>query len=431
MKAIVVPDFWESLLKRYVKRTFYPGTRRDSFSDRAAFTEGDYRFFAKGIARLNAYFTRERGELPKDYFNQKELRSGYLLYFLPVNALKVAGLLGQMRDWERVTQVGRPTEAQCNEHRRAEPEAGPVPKLTILDIGSGPGTGMFGAFHALVQRGFAGKLHWILIDQNRHALQDAVSLHRELVEIYRRQGLAIESEVETIPWDIGRHLPKLPAADLILSLNLMGELPPGRRPGLIGQLIGNLREEGRLLVIEPALQKTTRELMELHDILLRRRAATIYAPCLHQAACPMLAANRRDWCHTTMEWERPPFVEKFDRLVGIRKDYLNCSYLLLGIPRSDLTPHPPLLSKERGSGGGKVWRVVSGHLNSRGKSEMLFCGRGALPALLRAVRLDRDQSDANHTFDELQRGDLVRMERTTRITKTTQLSKFPDRSGQS
>ena len=131
----------------------------------------------------------------------------------------------------------------------------------------------------------------------------------------------------------------------------------------------------------------------------------------------MLAANQRDWCHTTIEWERPPFIEKFDRLVGIRKDYLKCSYLIMGPGRGSIYRTP--------TDSESIWRVVSGHLNSKGKSEMLFCGRAALPDLLRAVRLDRDQSDANRLFDELQRGDLVRMEKTTRIPQTTRLSKFP------
>ncbi|MBI3541022.1 MAG: hypothetical protein HY073_02655, partial [Deltaproteobacteria bacterium] len=93
MQRIPIPPYWENLLKGYVKKTFYAGTRKAHFANREEFTEGDYRFFAKGIEELNISFTQERGSLPKNYFNHKELRSGYILYFLPVNAIKVTHLL--------------------------------------------------------------------------------------------------------------------------------------------------------------------------------------------------------------------------------------------------------------------------------------------------------------------------------------------------
>jgi hypothetical protein len=125
----------------------------------------------------------------------------------------------------------------------------------------------------------------------------------------------------------------------------------------------------------------------------------------------MLAANARDWCHTYIPWNRPQWIEKIDRLVAIRKDYLKCSYLLLG-------REPP---QEHAF---DLWRVVSGPLNSKGKSERLLCGEAGLPHLLRTCRLDREESPANADFDALERGDLVRMAKTARVTRDTQLKKL-------
>jgi hypothetical protein len=156
-------------------------------------------------------------------------------------------------------------------------------------------------------------------------------------------------------------------------------------------------------VMEPALQETTRDLMQVRDDLLARGSGVVLAPCLHQEACPMLAANKRDWCHTYLEWERPAWIEKIDRLAGIRKDYLKCSYLILGKGEILGSSHD-------------TWRVVSGHLNSRGKSELLLCGPGGLPGLFRTTRLDRDRSEANRVFDEVQRGDLIQMPKVSRIS---------------
>ena len=397
-----IPPFWEKLLKRYVKKTFYAGTRKADFADRETFTEGDYRFFAKGVQKLNLGFTEERGSLPRNYLNQKDLRSGYLLYFLPVNALKVAALLTQNDCLkEALSLSSRP--------------------WTVLDIGSGPGTGMLGTILALerllqnhpVVKHLPLRFRWILVDLNRQALHDACTLHdeaiRHLREVYPQWE--IYSECETIIGDLASFgTRKYGKADLILALNLLGELPRQHRLSLVERLLRHhLHPEGRLLLLEPALQRTTRELMELHDEMVNRNSGRVYAPCLHQARCPMLAANRRDWCHTYLEWERPDWIARLDQLVGIRKDYLKCSYLLLGSRKGADIVSP------------QTWRVVSGHLNSKGKSELLLCGPGSLPRLKRVNRLDRDRSEVNREFDRVQRGDIVQVFCEERIYSDTSI----------
>jgi ribosomal protein RSM22 (predicted rRNA methylase) len=394
-----MPHSWEALLKGYVKRTFYADTRRKDFAGRPEFTEGDYRFFVKGIRDLSVAFTQERASLPKNYLTRKEMRSGYILYFLPVNALKVATLLGSI-----------PADRIVRDDRI---------DLAILDVGSGPGTGMLGTMLFLerhLSRAKSVRLRWTFIDQNRQALQDAAALHDLALSDLRKRlpKVDLSSEVRLEGRDLfqGRISRSVSAADLILCLNVLSEIVPNRRRPLLEDLLTKvLAPTGRLLAMEPALQSTTRDLMELHDEILDRSLAFVHAPCLHQAECPMLKANERDWCHTYVPWERPPWIEKFDRLAAIRKEYLKCSYLLLS------QEHPP--SREA-----DLWRVVSGPLNSKGKSERLLCGEAGLPGLLRACRLDRDGSPANADFDALERGDLVRMAKTGRVTKETPLRKI-------
>jgi hypothetical protein len=396
MQPARMPPSWENLLKGYVKRTFYADTRRKDFAGRPEFTEGDYRFFVTGVRDLNVAFTQERAFLPKNYLSRKEMRSGYILYFLPVNALKVATLLSEIAP-DRILQGDRID-------------------LSLLDVGSGPGTGMLGTM--LFLEGFFGRaktvrLRWTLLDQNRQALQDAAALHDLALSDLRRRFPKVEiaSELRLEGRDLfeGKISRLMTGADVILCLNVLSELASNRRRPLLEDLLkAVLKADGRMLVMEPALQGTTRDLMELRDELLDRHLALVHAPCLHQAECPMLKANDRDWCHTYIPWERPAWIEKFDRLAAIRKEYLKCSYLLLG--RDSPAPREA-----------DLWRVVSGPLNSKGKSERLLCGEGGLPGLLRACRLDRDESPVNAGFSSLERGDLVRMAKTARVTKETPL----------
>lgn len=372
---ILLPDNFEVSLKAYLKRTYYPDTRKQDFADRD-FTEGDYRFFAKGVGRLSEYFTSDRGGLPKNYFNQKDLRSGYLFYFLPVNALKVAGLLNYI----------------------------PAPffqrPLKVLDLGSGPGTGMVGVALHLPS---SPQPSYTLVDQNRDALRDAEGL---------KQGLGIPGTITTRYGDLLREpLPKIVRPepyDLILIANFLNEFPRERRRQLIDLLLRRyLAPAGRILIIEPALKRQTRELMELRDELLAEKMGYVHAPCLHQEGCPMLRHNDRDWCHVYVDWERPRWIEKVDRMLHLQKEYLKGSFLVLGESPLGNEPPPAYTNTQ--------WRVVSGHLNSKGKSELLLCGPGGLPKLLRVTRLDKDRSSTNADFDHAQRGELVACEGKDRL----------------
>ena len=398
MTPIQLPPFWETLIKRYLKKTFYQGTRKEDFALREAFTEGDHRFFSKGVAELNLAFTSERAFLPAHYFNQKQFRSGYIFYFLPINAAKVAALLDQ-------TDFPLPTP------------------LKVLDVGSGPGTGMLGTFHRIEEwiqkRQFKQfSIEWTLWDQSRQTLDDAVALHDTILETLQKKyptcQLTSKIRVRAVDLKQGvrRLLDSLEPQDLVLCLNLLSELPREKRTDLVNTLLERaLKPSGRMLIMEPALRGTTRDLMELHDELLERESAVVYAPCLHQKACPMLQVNQRDWCHVYIPWVRPVWIEKIDRFVAIQKSYLICSYLFLG---------KDLVSQKKQTM--PLWRVVSGPLNSKGKSERLLCGDNNNPEIFRIVRLDRDSSQQNQGFDRLERGDLVSLPKNPRIFKDTKIT---------
>ncbi len=396
-----LPDPFARVLQSYVKASYYKNTRKADFAKRA-FTEGDYRFFMKGVAQLSVYFTADRANLPKNYFNQKELRSGYLLYFLPINALKIAALLKQI-----------------------PPDFFKSPR-SVLDIGSGPGTGAIGTLLHLGAGEPKQRLHITLLDQNKHIMTDGANLIRSMVDA---KLCAKPEQLNMIHCDLARDLnqklPRQQQYDLVLMANVLNEIRDlNRRAKLINQLVQkHLTPDGRLIIVEPALRRQTRELMELRDMIADREIAFIDAPCLHQEACPMFAHNTRDWCHMYWEWERPEFIEHLDDLVGIHKDYLKASYLILSalpsLQRRGLRggqtrplPHPPL-SKGREH----IWRVVSGPLNSKGKSERLLCGPSGLPHLHRLMRLDRNRSKTNQDFDRAMRGDLVVTEAKDKLGK--------------
>lgn len=118
--------------------------------------------------------------------------------------------------------------------------------------------------------------------------------------------------------------------DLIIAANSLNEIQDKvLYETTLQRLYDGLNPNGALLVIEPALQTTTRALMNMRDRLLLRFPDLVPVfPCTHKNYCPMLQASEQDWCHDTISWERPPLVKQIDEIVGFNKHRIKVSGII-------------------------------------------------------------------------------------------------------
>ena len=137
--------------------------------------------------------------------------------------------------------------------------------------------------------------------------------------------------------------------------------------------------------MEPALCERTRHLHAVRDGVLDARAASVFAPCLHAAPCPVLQVPG-EWCHEDVAVDLPPWLEPVARAAGLRWQGLTFSYLVLRRPGertlAQLLPASP----------GARARIISDPLVSKGKREHFVCGEtgDGLADRARVSRLDRD-----------------------------------------
>jgi SAM-dependent methyltransferase len=179
--------------------------------------------------------------------------------------------------------------------------------------------------------------------------------------------------------------------DVIVAAHLLNELfndaPAGQRTAarsrkVLGWCDSFLADGGTVIIIEPALRETSRDLLGVRDLLLTA-GLHVVAPCLWAGPCPALA-RERDWCHDAAT--RSPG----DPRAAGRVDF---SYLVLrrtGRPATD-----PAL-----------FRIVSDALVEKGRLRLFGCGPAGRHPL---VRLDRHRTPANEPFDQLVRGDVARV----------------------
>jgi len=177
--------------------------------------------------------------------------------------------------------------------------------------------------------------------------------------------------------------------DLVLAANVLSELPDAL--ALLRRLAGTV------VIVEPALRETGRALLQIRDALLREGWFAL-APCLTQKPCPALASPR-DWCTAEVRWTPPRFFRQLADGTGLRADEMISFAPLIVSREAPPAPEPGL------------FRVVGAPPPEKGKKRLWVCNDdGRVPL----VRLDRHAGPQNAPFDDLRRGDRIRLHDTER-----------------
>lgn len=368
-------------------------------------TSGDVRTLGGAVARLSDHYNRHNRAPDLD----PGLQGARLGFFFPRDVPKGAGALRELIRHDGIAE-GHVRAAHTREAPKvaeavhSEDAVGPAPAapLRVLDLGAGLGATTIGAVRALRAAGIDLPVHATAVDVDRTGLTLASRLASHV------PGLTLKAEVSDVARSgvSGRY-------DLILLGQVLCELhapldPESRadaHAALLTGLLGHLDDRGTLVVIEPALREPSRHLHRVRDRLADK--ATIFAPCLHTAACPMLRRDA-DWCHEHLEVDLPPWLVPVAKEARLRWEGLTFAFLVLrkdGLRRSGR------------------YRMVSEPLPSKGRRDLFLCGNFPEgPDRRKIGRLDRHRTEANAAWDELRRGDVIEAEFDGRIVADTRVT---------
>ena len=267
--------------------------------------------------------------------------------------------------------------------------------ITIADLGAGIGAmslGSFAVFTSLLPPAVRPSIHVTALDQDAAALRLFQEVFRELPTPFTT-GVTLD----TVITDVRSHQLSCPY-DLIFVGSLLNELNQHQATTLVAQCMDHLSQDGSLVIIEPALQETSRTLHQLRDTILTKQLGHVFAPCTRSSTpCPSLA-NDNDWCHEDRPTQLPPQAQKLAQITGLRKHGLKFSYLVLRRhPLSQLEVAPPQ----------EPLRVVSRLHKQKGQLTCYGCGQGGR---IHIRLLKRNRSLQNRIFQQLRRGDLLILE---------------------
>ncbi|MDH4084092.1 MAG: small ribosomal subunit Rsm22 family protein [Nitrospira sp.] len=333
----------------------------------------------QAIAELSRRFNRERSSLNQTYLDNRLLSTAYLQYFLPVNLAKIQVLLTEL----------------------PAPEV--VEEFSVLDIGSGPGTGALAVLDWWYQRRVPCAVSVTAIDRSTGALRQA----RQLWNGYCQAAGLGEIDLQTVEGDLERRAWVAPVSkrapfDLMILANALNEVHVEAsdqiiaRTAFVEEALSLLDAHGTMMIVEPALRETSRALHQVRDRLLQEKHCTIYSPCLHENNCPALV-KPDDWCHEERAWEPPALIQEIDSEVGFIKDALKFSYLLLRKDGKTIVDRQP-----------DVHRVVSELRELKGEKRAWLCNETGRSEI---GRQDRLASPHNKAFDQWHRGAIVQIEK--------------------
>ena len=174
--------------------------------------------------------------------------------------------------------------------------------------------------------------------------------------------------------------------DWVMAAHLLNELGldvEGRARLVLGWCRELLTDDGHCILIEPALRETSRGLLALRDRLVSA-GYFVVAPCLWQGPCPALV-RERDFCHASAH------------AIAEGRSRVDFSYLVLR-------------KQGRACDDRALYRVVSDPMKDKGRLRFFVCGPAGRVLV---TRLDRDRAPANQGYEEIARGDLVRIEGAT------------------
>ena len=135
------------------------------------------------------------------------------------------------------------------------------------------------------------------------------------------------SKLSAIQADFQKNFPNLNAKfDIIVMSHALNELwkdkedKINRQSEFLSHIADYLKPKGLLLISEPALLETSRNLIQVRDILVKNGFG-ILSPCLKTDSCPALSSPNHT-CHAEIQWNPCEPVASIARSAKLDRELL-------------------------------------------------------------------------------------------------------------
>lgn len=305
-------------------------------------------------------------------FDSKLVRT-YASYYLPINVLKPALILEEMSLLNLKLQLHH--------------------NIRWLDMGTGPGTLLWGIKWWFEQHAYSHELQFLGLDQSKNFVNLAQELESQVSFDLKcsRQFKTIKSKKDIIK-EIETFKPTV-----LSAMNSLAEIEPDieKRKEFIQEILETFTKHspnGLGLLIEPGSKKNSRELLEIREWI--RQKYTIWLPCLSDRECGAYK-DTKDWCHELVDCEFPGWVNELGKGANLQKDSVLFSYLVFTSGEFFKVQKFPA----------QAHRMVSDRIQEKGLMKCFFCTNEGTKKIIRLIH--SRANDQNKKFLEIVRGDIL------------------------
>ena len=214
--------------------------------------------FINAFERISLRYRERSGS----FLRTEEERKAYLFTRLPGTFAAVSKVLEEIK----------------KRHPSLSPDS-------FLDVGAGPGTGMWAALEI-----FETLSKYTLLEKDPEFMSMGKDLAKRSTSSFIQKANWKNCDLEK-PLDIEPH-------DLILLSYSIGEIKENFTIPLLASLWTATKQA--LIIVEPGTPAGYLKLMKIRD-LLKDMGGHLWAPCPHSSACPL---SKGDWCHFSIRVQR-------------------------------------------------------------------------------------------------------------------------------
>lgn len=338
---------------------------------------------SSSLLKLQRGLTGERKMAGGRYMSEKDTFGSYLLYYFPVSYLQIQTVIDFLGN--TIEDISKKYE------------------IGILEIGSGPAPGTTALCDRIRKFNKNAKISVSLCDTSETAMQTAKKILESDFE-----NVCVETKKADLERNgrepFGKKTKKF---DIVLMSHVLNELwkkdgdKIQKRLSFIKAQTEKLSENGILILNEPAMLESSRNLIKIRDEILESeafRGMNLVAPCPLSGSkkCPaMLSENQT--CHAEKMWKPVEPVMSLAKGAGLDRESVKMSFFVFQKTEEQAEPENR-----------KTLTVVSdGMLNKSGRIRFMLCDGGKRFSLS-AKKDDKHAKEIG--FFGLRRYDKIRIE---------------------
>ncbi len=338
---------------------------------------------SSSLLKLQRGLTGERKMAGGRYMSEKDTFGSYLLYYFPVSYLQIQTVLDFLGN--TIEEISKKDE------------------IGILEIGSGPAPGTTALCDRILSLNKNAKISVSLCDTSEMAMQTAKKILESDFE-----NVSVETKKADLEKNgrepFGKKTKKF---DVVLMSHVLNELwkkdgdKIQKRLSFIKAQAEKLSENGILILNEPAMLESSRNLIKIRDEMLGSESfggMKLIQPCPFSSSkkCPAMLSEKQT-CHAEKMWKPFEPVMSLAKGAGLDRESVKMCFFVF-----------QKTEEQAESENGKTLTVVSdGMLNKSGRIRFMLCDGEKRFSL--SAKKD-DQHAKKIGFFGLHRYDKIRIE---------------------